>query len=164
VPVTVRRATARDAEAFARVVAEVAEEGRWVLTEAPVDVPAFADRVRKTIADGADALWVLEREGKVVGATGLHASGAAGVASLGMSVVEAERGRGGGRRLLEAALRQARESRLHKVELEVFVDNARAIAMYASFGFEVEGLRREHYLRRDGTRRSVLLMARILGG
>ncbi len=159
----VRRATTEDAGAFARVVAAVADEGDWILTEAPVDVPAFADRVRRTIGDGADAFWVLEDGDRIVGATGLHATRAAGVASLGMSVVESARGKGRGRQLLTAALGHAVESGLHKVELEVFVDNARAIALYAAFGFEVEGLRREHYLRRDGTRRSVLLMARIIG-
>ena len=30
----------------------------------------------------------------------------------------------------------------HKLELEVWLDNAPAIALYASAGFEVEGLRR----------------------
>lgn len=161
---TVRRVAAVDAEPFARVVAAVAEEGDWLLTEAPVDVGAFADRVRRTLADGTDALWVLEKEeGTIGGTAGLHATSAAGVFSIGMAVAAPARGRGGGRLLLEAALAHALEARVHKVELEVFVDNVRAIALYASFGFEVEGLRREHYLRRDGTRRSVLVMARILG-
>ncbi len=50
----------------------------------------------------------------------------------------------------------------HKIELEVWTDNARAIALYASAGFEVEGLRRDHYRRRDGRLRSALLMARLL--
>lgn len=160
---TVRRVAAVDAEPFARVVAAVAEEGDWLLTEAPVDVGAFADRVLRTLADATDALWVLEEEGTIVGTAGLHATSAAGVFSIGMAVAAPARGRGGGRLLLEAALAHALEARVHKVELEVFVDNVRAIALYASFGFEVEGLRREHYLRRDGTRRSVLVMARILG-
>ena len=159
-----RRAELDDAEAFARVVATVAEEDRWILTEPPVEVAAFADRVRTTIADGADALWVLERGDEAVGCAGLHLTSAPGVASLGMSILAGERGKGGGRVLLEAILTAAREAAIHKVELEVFPDNGRAIALYASFGFEVEGLRREHYLRRDGTRRPALLMARIVGG
>jgi len=158
-----RRAELDDAEAFARVVAAVAEED-WILTEPPVDVGAFADRVRTTIRDGADTLWLLERGGEAVGCAGLHLTTAPGVASLGMSILAGERGKGGGRLLLEAVLAAAREAAIHKVELEVFPDNGRAIALYASFGFEVEGVRREHYLRRDGTRRSALLMARILGG
>ena len=48
----------------------------------------------------------------------------------------------------------------HKVELEVWPDNARAIALYLSAGFEIEGFRRDHYRRRDGTLRSAVLMAR----
>jgi hypothetical protein len=38
----------------------------------------------------------------------------------------------------------------HKISLDVWTDNARAIALYASAGFEVEGLRRDHYRRKDG--------------
>ena len=50
---------------------------------------------------------------------------------------------------------------MHKVELEVFPDNAAAIGLYRSFGFEQEGLRRDHYRREDGSLRSALLMARL---
>jgi putative acetyltransferase len=52
---------------------------------------------------------------------------------------------------------------VHKVELEVWTDNARAIALYAGTGFHVEGVRREHYRRRDGSLRSTLLMALLTG-
>jgi hypothetical protein len=38
----------------------------------------------------------------------------------------------------------------HKLWLETWTDNARAIAFYAAIGFEVEGLKRDHYRRRDG--------------
>jgi putative acetyltransferase len=157
----VRPAHPRDAEAFARVVAAVAEEGRYVLTEPPVEVAAFAARVRATLEAGRDRLWVLEHEGEVVGCLGLHAV-VPGVVSLGMSILAAHRGRGGGGALLDAALAHARRAGLAKVELEVFPDNARAVALYASRGFEVEGLRRAHYPRRDGSRRSALLMALLL--
>jgi putative acetyltransferase len=46
--------------------------------------------------------------------------------------------------------------------LEVWLDNARAVAVHATAEFEVEGLRRNHYRRRDGRLRSALLMARLL--
>jgi L-amino acid N-acyltransferase YncA len=65
-------------------------------------------------------------------------------------------------RFREVFLEHAHACGAHKVELEVWVDNARAIALYASAGFEVEGLRRDHYRRRDGQLRSALLMARLL--
>ena len=51
---------------------------------------------------------------------------------------------------------------IHKLELEVWPDNGPAISLYARYGFEVEGLRRSHYRRRDGSLRSSLIMARLL--
>jgi RimJ/RimL family protein N-acetyltransferase len=159
---TVRRATAQDADAFASVIAAVAAEERWIGTEPPVDVAAFADRVRATLEAGEDVLWVLEAREGVVGVLGLHATRVAGVMSLGMCIVEHARGRGGGRLLMETVVAHALGAPLHKVELEVWPDNAPAIALYESFGFEVEGERRLHYRRRDGTLRSSLIMARLL--
>ena len=53
----------------------------------------------------------------------------------------------------------ARSCGAHKISLEVWADNARAISLYAAAGFEVEGLRRDHYRRRDGRLRSTLIMA-----
>ena len=41
-------------------------------------------------------------------------------------------------------------------------DNEPAVALYSSAGFEREGLRRDHYRRRDGSLRSSVLMARLL--
>ena len=51
---------------------------------------------------------------------------------------------------------------MHKLELEVWPDNGPAISLYTRYGFEVEGLRRSHYRRRDGSLRSSLIMARLL--
>ncbi len=149
---------------MARGLAAVAEEG-LIATEPPVDLDARAQRFRDAIEGGGlGGLWVLEEDGQVVGNAGAHESGAPGVLSLGMSILPEARGRGGGRALLEAMLEHARSRGAHKVELEVWPDNGRAIALYSSAGFEVEGLRRQHYRRRDGSLCSALLMARLLGG
>ncbi len=157
-----RPATADDADAFALVVAAVAEEGRWIATEPPVDVAKRAALVRESRARG-DRLFVLEDDdGRVVGCLGLHQVGARGVVSLGMCIVADARGRGGGRLLMDAAMAWLQDSEMHKVELEVWPDNERAIALYERYGFEVEGLRRDHYRRRDGSLRSSLIMARLL--
>lgn len=64
--------------------------------------------------------------------------------------------------MLDTGLEHARSGGAHKVVLEVWPDNARAIALYARAGFQVEGLRRAHYRRRDGSLRSALLMAYLL--
>ena len=98
----------------------------------------------------------------MVGHAAAHETATSGVPSVGMAILPEARGRGGGRSLLAAILDHARASDAHKVELDVWPDNARAIALYASAGFEVEGLRRNHYRRRDGSLRSALLMSRLL--
>ena len=160
--VTVRRARSEDATAMARVMAAVAEEGS-IATEPPVDIEARAQQFRETIeGEGPGALWVLEDGGQVVGNAGVQEAGP-GVLSLGMAIIPEARGRGGGRALLEVIAEHARVSGAHKLELDVWPDNARAVRLYASAGFEVEGLRRAHYRRRDGSLRSALLMARLLG-
>lgn len=87
---------------------------------------------------------------------------ARGVVSLGMCIVAPARGQGGGRALLDAAMAWLADSDMHKVDLEVWPDNAPAIALYTQYGFEVEGLLRDHYRRRDGSLRSALIMARRL--
>ena len=150
-----------DAEAAAQAYARVAEERIYIGREPPVDVAKSAERVREWVRSEDFAAWILEEENRVAGSLTLERSGRdRGVAALGMLVVPEARGRGGGRALLDAGLAWARaEPGVRKVVLEVWVDNARAIALYASAGFGVEGVRRDHYRRADGSLRSALIMA-----
>jgi putative acetyltransferase len=128
--------------------------------EPPVDVAERAALYREMLSAGPpSAAWVLEQDSQVVGSANVT-SRVTGVLSLGMAILPRARGRGGGRALLDAVIEHARGSGAHKVDLEVWTDNARAIAVYAAAGFEVEGVRREHYRRRDGSLRSTLIMAR----
>ncbi len=158
----VRRASAEDAEAFVGVLATVAEERRWIGTEPGFDVEQRTARVRAEIEAGEER-WVLEDDdGAVIGILGLHPTHARGVLSLGMAIVASARGRGGGRVLMDTVLRHLATTDVHKLELEVWPDNGRAISLYAGYGFAVEGLRRDHYRRRDGSLRSSLIMARLL--
>jgi RimJ/RimL family protein N-acetyltransferase len=152
-----------DAGDIVRVLAAVAAEGRWILAELPFDQSAREQKLSTALSEGSDTMWVLLRDGAVVGTLGLHGGQASGVAAVGMAICKDDRGRGGGRALLEAALEHAAGSELHKLELEVFTDNAAAIALYASHGFVVEGLKRQQYRRRDGGVRDALLMAVFLG-
>lgn len=154
-----REATTEDLHAMALVVAAVAPEG-FLAAQPPVDLDERTERFQKTVEnDGTARLWVLEDDGRVVGYLGAEES-LPGVFSLGMAILAEARGRGGGRALLAALDEHARRCGAHKLWLETWTDNAGAIAFYAAAGFEVEGLKREHYRRRDGTLRSTLLMAR----
>jgi putative acetyltransferase len=154
----IRRATLDDALPMAMLMKEIAPEG-FVGTEPPVDVEARAAQFRETIDAGEpNALWALDDDGRLVGNLGIRES-VAGVLGLGMGSLREARGQGWGRELLRTAIEHARCSGAHKLELEVWLDNARAIALYASEGFEVEGIRRDHYRRRNGSLRSTLIMA-----
>jgi putative acetyltransferase len=157
--VIVRRARHEDLEASANAVAAVAEED-FLGAQPPVDIEDRVERFRELIERGdPTGLWVLEDEhGQVVGHAAVQES-VPGVLSLGMAILPRARGRGGGRALVSAVQAHARSCSAHKISLEVWTDNARAIALYAATGFEVEGLRRDHYRRRDGRLRSTLLMA-----
>jgi putative acetyltransferase len=154
----VRRADAADAEEIARQYARIAEEG-WIAGQPPVDVAERAERFREVIEAGdPDAMFVLEDEDAIVGHAGVHSTHANGVVTFGMAVVPEARGTGGGRLLLEQIVEHARAHGCHKIQLEVWTDNARAIGLYATAGFEVEGLFRDHYRRNDGSLRSALIM------
>jgi len=107
---------------------------------------------------------VLEQEGEIAGCGGLHSSRADAVLTLGMMVRPGRRGRGGGRLLLERLIGDARAGGAHKLALEVWPDNGRAMALYASAGFEIEGVLHDHYRRRDGSLRSAVLTAMPLQG
>ena len=83
------------------------------------------------------------------------------VGSIGMAVHDAYAGRGAGTALMAAVIDLADNwLQLKRLELGVYADNARAIALYERFGFEREGLNRA-YAWRDGAYADSLMMARL---
>ena len=103
-------------------------------------------------------------DGKAIGMAGLHPADnvrRAHTASIGMAVHDAYAGRGAGSALMAALINQAdRWLNLKRLELNVYADNARAIALYERFGFEREGVFR-NYAWRDGAYVDSLAMARL---
>ncbi|MCW2924441.1 MAG: family acetyltransferase YhhY [Thermoleophilia bacterium] len=82
-------------------------------------------------------------------------------AGLGMSVRDSWQGRGVGSALMAAAVDVADNWwQVTRIHLEVFADNAPAIALYRKFGFEVEGTLRKDAFR-DGELVDSLVMARL---
>ena len=99
--------------------------------------------------DPAVVPLIIEAEGRVVGDINLfHIDTRNRNASIGLSIWRPEdRDRGYGSDAMDALLRWAfAHLNLHRVELSVAPDNARAIHVYEKLGFRCEGRRRDaHY-------------------
>ncbi|MEQ1523438.1 MAG: GNAT family protein [Aestuariivirga sp.] len=140
----IRPITPEDIEGFHRAVDVVARERKYL---AFLEAPPLADTrefVLENITKG-NPLFVVIADDGVVGwcdivrqTRPIHAH--AGV--LGMGLLPAHRGRGHGRRLVEASLQAAKLAGFSRVELTVHADNLRAIALYERIGFLREGIKR----------------------
>ncbi|MDR3425769.1 MAG: ribosomal protein S18-alanine N-acetyltransferase [Alphaproteobacteria bacterium] len=67
------------------------------------------------------------------------------------------RGRGVGKKLLDAAIAFSRQNNAHKLFLEVAADNTAALALYEKQGFRMTGRRRDYYKRGDQAVDAVML-------
>jgi putative acetyltransferase len=134
----------------------------WGTLQWPYHSVAF--RQEKFQLDRNNVLLVAELAGRVIGFVGLHREVAhrrSHAASIGMAVHDAFTGRGAGSALMAAVTELAeRWWNIKRLELNVYADNARAIALYERFGFQREGLFRA-YAWRDGAYVDSLAMARL---
>ena len=163
-PITIRRATSKDAAAFARILGDPAvypglmqmpytNEAVWAARLAENDLPGRTDLT-----------LTAEIKGEVVGSAGLSPAGQARrrhVLMLGISVAASAQRRGVGSALMAALCDYAdRWVGALRIELNVYTDNEAAIALYRKFGFVVEGTLRG-YAMRDGRYTDTFAMARF---
>jgi L-amino acid N-acyltransferase YncA len=159
--VTVRAATAGDAEAIAAIYNEGIEDR----------VATFETRLR-TAAEVAASLddplpcLVAEEDGAVLGFARVSPYSDRcvyeGVGEHGVYVARAARGRGLGALLLRALCAGAEESGLYKLTSRVFADNAASRAAHVAAGFQEVGIQRRHG-RLDGEWKDCVLVERLLG-
>ena len=163
--VTIRRARVDDAAAMARLMGDPEVYPGLLQMPYPSEELHRARLVDSLVPGKPDILLVAERGGEVVGSCGMHPAGPSPrrrhVMALGISVRADAQGQGVGSALMQAMCDIAdRWIGLLRLELSVYVDNERAIALYRRFGFETEG-RARGYVLRDGAYIDALLMARI---
>lgn len=145
-------------------VAELLNQPRAIWGTLQLPFTSQAERAKKMAAlPPGHTNFVAVIGDKVIGTLGLtrlegrrsHAG------TLGMAVHDAYAGRGAGTALMAAAVDHADKwLGLRRLELFVYPDNARAIALYERFGFEREGLYRD-YAWRDGAYVDSIAMARL---
>lgn len=162
--VTIRRATTQDAAAFARMMGD--PEVLPNLMQLPyTSEEIWLQRLQDNNVPGkTDLSLAAERDGVVVGSAGLHPAPQIRrrhAAMLGLSVAREAQGQGVGTALMQALCDYADDwAQILRLELSVFVDNDRAIALYRRFGFEHEGTHRA-YAFRGGVYVDVHVMARL---
>ncbi len=124
-----------------------------------------ADFIRERAANPPKNFFnlVAEVDGRAVGSLGLHLFEArrAHVAGLGMMIHPDYQGVGVGSALMQACVDLAANwLQVRRLELEVYPDNAPAIALYEKFGFAHEGRYRDFSFQ-NGLYIDALVMARL---
>ena len=155
---TLRRATVEDAAAFARILGDPAVYPN--LMQVPyTNEQIWRTRLAESTAPGkGDLMLVAERivhgQVEVLGSAGLHPVSPLPrlrhAAMIGISVAREAQRQGVGSALMQALCDFAdRWMQVLRIELEVYTDNAAALALYRKFGFEIEATQRGYALR-DG--------------
>ena len=154
-----RRSTPDDFDGFYDCFAAICRERRYL---ALVDAPP-KDASRAFVADAHQrgaVQYVAVANGRIVAWCDIipHAwEGFRHSGRLGMGLAPEYRGKGIGRHLVEATVRDERAAGLTRIELEVFSSNTRAIRLYEDCGFVHEGSHRRGRII-DGRVEDVLMM------
>jgi L-phenylalanine/L-methionine N-acetyltransferase len=148
----IRRAKPGDAAAIARFYSDPEVFGGVLQMPFPTE-ELWRERIERGNKDAsADIMLVAEVGGQAVATAGLHATMAAvrrrHAMGLGIGVSKEHQNKGVGKALMAALIDYADNwAHILRIELTVYTDNARAVALYKQFGFVLEGTHRAYALR-----------------
>jgi putative acetyltransferase len=146
-----RRASPDDAAAMARLMSDPEVFAGLMQMPYP-SVEAWRRRLEHQI-EQQDGLHLLAIEqGQLIASGGVHGAGGSvrrrHVAGLGICIARERQGQGIGSEMMKRLLDWSDNwAGYLRIELNVYADNERAIALYRRFGFEMEGTHRAHALR-----------------
>lgn len=159
-PVRIEPMTLDHVQGYRRALDVVARERKYLTMLEALPEPDTRRFVKNSLENG-NPMMVALAEGEVIGGCDVRReffSSRAHRGTLGLGLLPEWRGRGVGRRLLEATLAMARRAGFKRIELDVHADNQRAIALYEKAGFVGEGIVRDASLI-DSVFRDAILMA-----
>jgi RimJ/RimL family protein N-acetyltransferase len=168
---SIREAAPADAArliAYMRVLADEPDNGIGYASadEFPYTVEQEAELVAKYAVSDTHLFLVAEADGEIIGMAECHGGqrGLRFTAELGLSVRQGWRRRGVGTALMQYMIGWARANpHVHRLELQVYPDNARAIALYEKLGFVHEGTRRQAFYK-AGAFLDLMMMSIVFGG
>lgn len=158
-----------DAEDMMVYLKQISEE-TYFMTRFPEEVTMTKEEeaafLKVQQEDGSSLMINVRVDGKLVGNAGISAVAnrrkLCHRATLGIALKKDFWGMGIGRALMEEAERCAREMGFLQLELGVFADNGRAIALYEKCGFERWGQIKNAFRLADGSFRDEILMGKYL--
>jgi len=150
--VTLRDARPDDAVAYIVLQRAIFSESNFMLfapDEYLVSAEEASAQLEKIANSGSGRRLLAIDQGDLVGFLGVSGSAIPRIrhsAQLVIGVLRSHWHRGVGRALLTEAIRWAPRAGLSRLELFVMKTNSRAISLYESMGFRVEGHRRRAYI------------------
>ncbi|MGB8957340.1 MAG: GNAT family N-acetyltransferase [Tumebacillaceae bacterium] len=166
---TIRSAIARDAKQLSEVRVQIDGETENLdreKGEAFIDVPGFEQLIKGDAESPRNLFLVAVVDERIVGYSrceGTNLKRLSHKVEFGVGVLQEFWGYGIGKNLLKESISWADSIGMKKIALYVLETNEKAIRLYQSLGFEVEGiLKKDKYLS-DGNYYNTVLMGRFHG-
>ena len=167
--IIVRSATTEDAPAIMELVSGVFKTSSYLVTEPDefsVTLEQEQSWIESFMTSPNSVLLVAQYNGQLVGILDFRGGQRRKISHTGLigtSVRSEFRSMGVGSTLLSVLVEWAKlHSKIERIELSVFADNAPAIAVYKKLGFVEEGRKKKAFKLSDGRYFDELLMAKTL--
>lgn len=164
----IRNASESDAEELIKLIDQIDSETIF-LTREPgefnISVEEEIKLIRKWENSKNDLVLLAEVDGKIVGSCGVHGSTKKRLShkvDIGISIEKEYWGIGIGKKLLKESISWCGENNIEKACLCVDVENKRAINLYKSLGFVIEGELKKDIKLIDGSYRDAYIMGLFL--
>lgn len=164
---SIRSARERDAKALSELRLKIDGETENMdreRGEAFIDIPGFEQRIKTDTDKPRNLFLVAEVHDRIVGysrCAGVYLSRFAHKVEFGICVEKAFWGYGIGKNLLKESVAWADSNGIKKMALNVVETNEKAIHLYKSFGFEIEGIIKNDRIHADGSYYNTVLMGRF---
>ncbi len=163
-----REAKVEDAKQIISVLKKVDKETIFLLRE-PDEFCLTVEEEEKVIENKlkskTEILIVAEYNGIIIGTCGVNGSNKKRLrhsANVGIGILKDFWGMGIGKKLMNYCIEWCKVNKIERLVLGVDTLNYRAICLYLSLGFNIEGMHRKEKLLSDGTYRDGYTMSLLL--